>query len=313
MWLKIDDNLIEHPKIYAAGRLLGRNGRMRAFCTYMEGLSYVNRHLTDGVMPSNVVEVLTLDKKPSEVAKALVRVKLWERTADGYQIHDYHAYNPRAADVKEKRAWDKKRKELYADQGLVMEIKARDRDRCRYCGRVVSWTDRRSDAGAQFDHVSPRGDNSLDNVVVACRGCNCRKSNRSPEKAGMRLLPPPGAHNPDPKKNQNGTSSDLDDGTNESFASCARDSFPDPVPVPDPLKNLEPGAVARRFPLLVEGTPSHELLCRLAREELLAAPAEDYVGHVENLKTRCAQLHMLPTSAAIKDALDAVQLREVSA
>jgi hypothetical protein len=57
--------------------------------------------------------------------------------------------------------------------------------------------------GGQYDHIRPRGPNTIDNLVVACRGCNIRKGSRTLEAAGMTLQP----LEPDP--NQNGTSSDL--------------------------------------------------------------------------------------------------------
>lgn len=62
---------------------------------------------------------------------------------------------------------------------------ARDRNTCAYCG-------------GQFDshhltreHIVPQaqsGPNSWMNVVTACRGCNHRKADRTPEQAHMALL-----------------------------------------------------------------------------------------------------------------------------
>lgn len=63
---------------------------------------------------------------------------------------------------------------------------ARDRHRCQYCGN-----------GAEnLDHVIPRsrgGDHAWENVVAACRTCNTRKGNRTPEEAGMTLRSRPRA------------------------------------------------------------------------------------------------------------------------
>ncbi len=55
---------------------------------------------------------------------------------------------------------------------------------CRYCGR-------RSQT-MEVDHVSPMsrgGMSTLDNLVTACRECNRKKSSRTPEEAGMTVLP----------------------------------------------------------------------------------------------------------------------------
>ena len=63
---------------------------------------------------------------------------------------------------------------------------ARDRHRCQYCGRSAE----------NLDHVVPRsrgGDHTWENVVAACRGCNTRKGDRTPDEAGMPLRARPRA------------------------------------------------------------------------------------------------------------------------
>lgn len=62
----------------------------------------------------------------------------------------------------------------------------RDRHRCQYCNRRVN--------PLTIDHVIPRnygGNNSWENLVVACLPCNNRKANRTPEQAGMNLIKKP--------------------------------------------------------------------------------------------------------------------------
>jgi hypothetical protein len=61
---------------------------------------------------------------------------------------------------------------------------ARDRHVCAYCGG------RFGAAGLEMEHVTPssRGGATVwQNVVAACRACNQRKGNRTPEAAGMPL------------------------------------------------------------------------------------------------------------------------------
>jgi hypothetical protein len=62
---------------------------------------------------------------------------------------------------------------------------ARDRHVCAYCGG------RFGHGALEMEHVTPssRGGSTVwQNVVSACRVCNQRKGNRSPEAAGMPLL-----------------------------------------------------------------------------------------------------------------------------
>lgn len=70
---------------------------------------------------------------------------------------------------------------------------ARDGYLCLYCGGSFP---RRM---LTRDHVVPTsrgGKDTWSNVVTACRDCNCRKNNRTPEEAGMPLLAVPYAPNP---------------------------------------------------------------------------------------------------------------------
>ena len=76
----------------------------------LEGLTHAGRKLTDGALPNAVVRKFKTDPHPIRVATTLADVGLWELTEDGYQIHDYHDYNPTAADVKKKRVQDRARK-----------------------------------------------------------------------------------------------------------------------------------------------------------------------------------------------------------
>lgn len=65
-------------------------------------------------------------------------------------------------------------------------IFARDNHQCGYCGSPAD----------SIDHVMPRsrgGLNVWENVIAACRGCNLRKRDRTPEEAGMRLSRQPRA------------------------------------------------------------------------------------------------------------------------
>lgn len=61
----------------------------------------------------------------------------------------------------------------------------RDGYKCMYCGKSAGGEN------LELEHVIPRsrgGKNSWDNLVAACRKCNSRKNDRTPEEAGMPLL-----------------------------------------------------------------------------------------------------------------------------
>lgn len=61
----------------------------------------------------------------------------------------------------------------------------RDRNRCQYCGSGDDLT---------LDHVMPRsrgGRSSWDNLATACKRCNSRKGDHTPEEAQMPLAQKP--------------------------------------------------------------------------------------------------------------------------
>lgn len=63
---------------------------------------------------------------------------------------------------------------------------ARDEHLCQYCGSPAE----------NLDHVLPRsrgGTHTWENVVAACRRCNTRKGDRTPDEVGMRLTVAPRA------------------------------------------------------------------------------------------------------------------------
>jgi len=64
-------------------------------------------------------------------------------------------------------------------------IFTRDGNRCLYCGA------RAPKVALELEHIIPRsrgGLNSWDNLCAACRDCNSRKRDRTPEEAGMKLI-----------------------------------------------------------------------------------------------------------------------------
>ena len=69
-----------------------------------------------------------------------------------------------------------------------VNIYARDKYRCQYCGISGKMKD------FTFDHVTPKaqgGKTTWINIVTCCSACNGKKDNRTPKEAGMRLRKKP--------------------------------------------------------------------------------------------------------------------------
>jgi hypothetical protein len=184
VWVKLDDGFHSHPTTWAVG--LEANG------LYCRCLSYAGFHLTDGFVPSQWIyaQVPATSRGRGTVAR-LVDQGLLEEIQSGFQIVGFLEFNSSKEEVQTERAWARARGALSRDRDLVAAIRDRDGDHCRYCARKVNWSDRRGPRGGTYDHVEPRGENSLENIVVACKSCNSRKGNRTLNEVGMKLRPAP--------------------------------------------------------------------------------------------------------------------------
>jgi hypothetical protein len=111
MWTKLDDELIDHHKVFAAGKRLGTNGPAVALGLYAVSLMWTNKHLTDGFLPTSTLEGFRHVDKPLAVADALVTAGLLEKVEGGFKIHDFAEYNPSARAIKAKRKEDRLRKQ----------------------------------------------------------------------------------------------------------------------------------------------------------------------------------------------------------
>lgn len=66
----------------------------------------------------------------------------------------------------------------------------RDKYMCQYCGKTLTAS------SGTIDHVMPQsrnGGNEWTNLVSACYACNCKKGNRTPKEASMKLHKEPKA------------------------------------------------------------------------------------------------------------------------
>jgi hypothetical protein len=110
MWARLDDELIDHRKVFKAAAVIGENGAAIAIGFYAVGLMWSNKHLTDGHLPLEVVRSFAHVQNPTSIADALAKAGLWDKNGSGYQIHDYRDFNPSASAIKAKRRRDRKRK-----------------------------------------------------------------------------------------------------------------------------------------------------------------------------------------------------------
>lgn len=166
-WIRLDDNAPWHPKHLKAGPL--------ASWLWVCGLAYCQRHATDGFIPVEAMHMLGATGPWKPLASALVKAGLWIEAEGGYRVHDFLDWNDSREEREGRAEFNRRRAELFRDRDLRRLVRERDKDKCRYCGVTVEWQNRRGPHGGTYDHVNPKGPNSAENLVVACRSCNSSK------------------------------------------------------------------------------------------------------------------------------------------
>jgi hypothetical protein len=110
VWIRLDDGLVDHPKILAATEALKSRDRpsaravakSRVIGTFVIALSYANRHLTDGLVPLWIFRGLERERQALVDAHLLTLDKVRQKIG----ICSYLEYNPKKAEVMAKRAQD---------------------------------------------------------------------------------------------------------------------------------------------------------------------------------------------------------------
>jgi hypothetical protein len=96
-WFSVDDGFADHPKVV---RLQAMEGWQSAIALWSLAGSWCSKHLTDGAVPPAMVTRLGATAREADM---LVEAGLWERSAEGFQFHDWLGCNPSRADVLERR------------------------------------------------------------------------------------------------------------------------------------------------------------------------------------------------------------------
>lgn len=178
-WLKLPTRItdvLEAVSIEASG-------------VYLELSAYAAKNDTRGVIRWDDLHVAVRRKvsyaRATKVVGELMAREIVTADDDAIDLGDvWREENPAGEiwhDPTQRERWARD-KRLKRDSELCRRIKNRDRNLCRYCGIRVNWNDKVSPKGGTYDHVDPDGDNSFGNVVVACRRCNGRKRDRTPEQ-----------------------------------------------------------------------------------------------------------------------------------
>ncbi|MFI8206846.1 hypothetical protein [Streptomyces sp. NPDC085937] len=104
-WVKLDDRFPSHRKI----ALLSD----RAFRLHVSAICWCAENLTDGRIADRELALVTRVRGVKATAKQLEDAGLWDRTEDGWVIHDYLDYNPSREQVLLERKKNAERQERF--------------------------------------------------------------------------------------------------------------------------------------------------------------------------------------------------------
>ncbi len=191
-WLRIGDNASTHPRMF---RLLevcdfDHDFKNQCFGTLVLAASIAAAHLQDYIVAPGMIATFA-PTRTKEIVQALVDAELLERVKIDEQhmlkiLDDEDFIHMR---TKEEVEQDRNRAADKRKPGLIIAVRVRDGDACRWCGRTVSWTDRVGTRGGTYDSLTNHQDSDVDNLVVACKGCNSRR--REGVELKLRAVPSP--------------------------------------------------------------------------------------------------------------------------
>ncbi len=95
-WVRLDDQWHEHPKFTGLGDL----GELM----WVKALTYACRFRTGGFIPAGRIAKFTALRNTAQLEAKLVKAGLWIKVEDGYQIHDFDAYQPNADKTSQARS-----------------------------------------------------------------------------------------------------------------------------------------------------------------------------------------------------------------
>jgi hypothetical protein len=112
-WFKVDDQYWSHPKVMFIS--------LAARGLWTTAGAYSAQHLTDGLIPANVLHTITPGTPVAveRLAHELVTTGLWEVVPGiGWRFHDWEDHQPTRAQVEARRTAEKQKKATQRARGL---------------------------------------------------------------------------------------------------------------------------------------------------------------------------------------------------
>lgn len=93
--------------------------------------------------------------------------------------------------LKEEVEFERQRRRDNSNPSLIVPVRLRDGDACRWCGRIVDWGSRKAARSGTYDHLIAGQAATIETYVVCCTGCNSSRKDGSRPRNIDKLLAPP--------------------------------------------------------------------------------------------------------------------------
>lgn len=200
-WLRIGDTAANHPIALAVLEASDADDRL-----LNEVFGFVTRcalqstaHLTDYVISRGTAIQIggisrvwaLLDAAIDAGYLAPTKVEVEGITRDAYKLLDDPDFIHMR--TREEIEWERQRKTDNSNPALIVPVRLRDGDACRYCGLVVDFRpgQRKGRIAGTYDHREPGQAATIETYVVCCRACNAARGDSPNADAALPLLPEP--------------------------------------------------------------------------------------------------------------------------
>lgn len=194
-WLRIGDTFWADPRILRAASLSGADARtVNELSGFLVRLgSYAAQYELDYLIPIDAALTIPHVADAERLIRMLIELGLAKEISDGEASKIGVIDDPDLLHMisKEQRIWRNQRVEDSRNPDLMVPIRQRDGDQCRWCGKSVHWPGKPSNGKATLDHLIPGERATVDTAVIACWSCNSARKNDPEWDATHKLLREP--------------------------------------------------------------------------------------------------------------------------
>lgn len=188
-WLRIGDTFWADPRILQLASLPGADERtVNELAGFLVRLaSYAAQYGTDYLIPERTALSLPGTAHPERLVKMLQVAGLCRELTVNEVRNLGLIDDPDLLHMisKEEKAWRNQRVADSRNPELMVPVRLRDGDQCRWCGHLVHWPGKPSNRKATLDHLHPGEAATVDTAIVACWSCNAARKD-DPEWDGSR-------------------------------------------------------------------------------------------------------------------------------